>query len=115
MMDTSTKDHISILTALSEGIDPFTGEVLPNDHLLQNPQVIRSIFHAISALERNVKKRLKFSALEKAGEPWDKQEDEELIQQFDSSLTIQEIAILHRRSRGAITSRLKRLGKLLSI
>jgi hypothetical protein len=89
MENPSSTDAIALLSALAEGIDPFTGEVLPGDHLLQQPQVVRSLFHSINALKQQSSKAKKnSSAPEKAGTAWTKQEDEELIQQFDEKAPI---------------------------
>lgn len=114
MEDPSSTDAISLLTALAEGVDPFTGEVLPEDHLLQQPQIVRALFHSINALKQQSNKAKKSSSTpEKAGTAWAKQEDEDLVRQFDEKVSITEIAKLHARSRGAITSRLVRLGKIV--
>lgn len=45
---------LKILKPLAEGIDPFTGEILPSESLYQNPQVIRSLFVATTALEKQM-------------------------------------------------------------
>jgi hypothetical protein len=114
MKTPSSTDAISLLSALSEGVDPLTGEVLPEDHLLQQPQVVRALFHAINALkDQSIKANKKSSAPEMAGTAWAKQEDEDLIRQFDEKISIAEIAKLHGRTRGAVTSRLVRLGKIV--
>jgi hypothetical protein len=114
MENPSSTDAIALLTALAEGVDPFTGEVLPEDHLLQQPQIVRALFHSINALKQQPSKTKKISSTpEKAGTAWAKQEDEDLVRQFDEKVPITEIAKLHGRSRGAITSRLVRLGKIV--
>ena len=113
MTNLSSTEDTALLARLAEGIDPFTGEVLPNEHLLQHPQVVRALFHAIHALERQGKKTQRDSSLPaNAGSAWTKQEDEELIQDFDSKTSIPDIAQKHSRTKGAITSRLVRLGKI---
>ena len=114
MENPTSTDAISLLSALSDGVDPSTGEVLPEDHLLQQPKVVRALFHAINALrDQSSKAKKKSSAPEKAGTGWAKQEDEYLIRQFNEKVSIAEIAKLHGRTRGAITSRLVRLGKIV--
>src|SRR5207244_4374458 len=50
MTNNPSTEDIVLLSRLAEGIDPFTGEVLPNDHLLQHLQVVRALFHAIHAI-----------------------------------------------------------------
>lgn len=39
-----------IIEALATGIDPITGEVLPDDSPVNEPQVIRALFTAANAL-----------------------------------------------------------------
>lgn len=97
-----------LLSALADGIDPFTGELLPQNHVCNQPEIIRAfhkILHTLSpantkALPRN------------AGKPWTKAEEEKLLDEFDSGMTTSAIAKEHGRSRGAIESRLVELGEL---
>lgn len=50
--------------------------------------------------------------LTRQGEKWTTEEDKMLIESFDKGLGIPELIQLHKRNRGGITSRLKRLGKI---
>ena len=102
-------DDAALLSWLADGVDPFSGEVFPPDHVLQRPQIIRALFHAILAL-KPAKPATDLPAA--AGKPWSKEEDGRLEQEFDAAMPIKDIAALHNRSRGAITSRLVRLGKI---
>ena len=49
---------------------------------------------------------------ERAGSPWRDDEESRLLSEFDSGLSIAEIAENHKRTEGAIRSRLKKLGKI---
>lgn len=40
-----------ILAQLAEGVDPITGEVLPEQHVCNEPAVIRALYKAVSALD----------------------------------------------------------------
>lgn len=42
-----------ILAQLAEGVDPITGEVFPNQHVCNEPVVIRALYKAMSALEES--------------------------------------------------------------
>lgn len=33
-----------IVSALADGIDPFTGEILPRDHICNHPDMIRALY-----------------------------------------------------------------------
>ena len=46
------------------------------------------------------------------GKPWTEEEEEKLLSEFESELSISVIAELHERSCGSIKSRLVRLGIL---
>lgn len=39
---------IVILESLTKGVDPYTGEIFGNDHILNNPEVIRALFIILS-------------------------------------------------------------------
>jgi len=49
--ETESDSTIDVVMKLSQGIDPVTGEVLPEDSFMNNPKVIRALFKAVSALE----------------------------------------------------------------
>jgi len=46
----------------------------------------------------------------KNGEPWSESEEKELVEEFADGLSVQDIAARHVQTKGAITSRLARLG-----
>lgn len=111
MLNGTSTDDIVLLEKLAEGIDPFTGEVLPRGHLLQHPQVVRALFHAQHAIAQKGKKSQRNPSLHaNAGTAWSKAEDEDLVREFDAKISTQEIAKKHGRTKGAINSRLLRLG-----
>ena len=106
-------DDLSILERLADGVDPLTGEVLPKEHLLQHPEVVRALFHAIRAMDRQGERATsQKSSAPNAGTSWTKQEDAQLIERFENEITIREIARIHGRTEGAINSRLVQLGRL---
>lgn len=43
---------LKIIGALAAGIDPVAGEVVPHDHVLQQPDVIRALHEAFAAVQR---------------------------------------------------------------
>jgi hypothetical protein len=47
-----------------------------------------------------------------AGTPWSHEEDTRLGSEFDSGMTIAQIALQHGRTSGGITQRLVKLGKI---
>lgn len=100
------------LHALADGVDPHTGEVLPNDSAYQHPDTLRALYMAILELEKLRAKQNTEQLPGRAGMPWDKQEDSKLCRGFDSGKSIKRLSILHERTEGAIRSRLIKHGKI---
>ena len=112
MIDEST---LAVVRALARGIDPSTGEMLPSDHLCQQPATIRALVAALAELEgRSAGTRSPRNAMSgaKAGTAWDPADDEALAQAFDRGEPVGKLAQEFQRSRGAINARLVRLGKI---
>jgi hypothetical protein len=102
-----------MIRTLADGVDPTTGEVLERESTFQNPQIVRALFAAADALERRIKAENRTRYLpENAGSAWSQQEDEELSRHFDGGMGIADLAEKHKRTRGSISARLERLGKI---
>ena len=56
------------------------------------------------------KEKQKAKGAVKAYEPWTKEEDEKLLSEFSSHMKLYDIAKAHSRTRGAIKTRLIKLG-----
>ena len=92
-----------IVSLLAYGIDPTTGEVLPNDSPYNHPSVIRALFSVLGSV-RVPKKQIKQSTEEKqtqnvasgrpknAGLPWTEELKEEVAIMFTSGTSIDELA-----------------------
>lgn len=108
-----TEVALRIITALSDGVNPDTGEILSNESCFNNPKTIRALFLAKESLEKTLKINNRKAELpDNAGKPWKSEEDAELTSRFDSGMDINEMSQLHGRTRGSIASRLVRLGKI---
>lgn len=103
------KQAIEIVKTLADGIDPTTGEVFPADSPYQNADIVRALHKAAEALQISKRKR---SLPARSGKPWDKSESSSLIEQLDKGIEIVELARMHQRTRGAIKSQLKKLGRI---
>ena len=102
-----------IISSLANGIDPETGEVLPEHSAINSPQVIRALFIASKALDSAAKgEERKKNLPDNAGLPWSDEEDQGLLAEFDACTPLKEIALRHGRSQGAVSSRLVRLGRI---
>jgi len=104
---------ISIIKALSDGIDPYTGEQYPMDSPYQTSDTVRALMVAIAAIEKQQKSIVRQQNLPgSAGKPWSTEEDSRLLQAFDADTSINEISKLHGRTEGSIKSRLVKHGKI---
>ena len=110
-----SKKAIEIIKMLADGVDPTTGELFPPDSPYQNVDIVRALHTAEEALKRisKIDSRIK-NLPERAGKSWQTEESNLLAKRFDSGMPIDEIAKAHNRTKGAIASRLVRLGKIAS-
>jgi len=109
----SPNDALKIIECLANGADPETGELLHEQSPLNNPNVVRALFVACKALDAQAKRGERKQELpENAGRPWSDGEDRELLADFDAGVPNRDLAARHRRTQGAIASRLVRLGRI---
>lgn len=103
-----------IIEALADGTDPITGEILASESSFNNPQVIRALICATKALDVASRPAGRTSSKPaNAGTAWSPEEDARLCSAFDAgNVDFANLAALHGRTRTAIRSRLKRLGKI---
>jgi hypothetical protein len=94
-----------IISALADGIDPTTGELLPEDHLCNKAEIVRA-FHAI--LHRDDGK--KYIYYENAGKFWTEEDDKLLTELFTKGTKSRELQRRLLRSPGSIEARLFKLG-----
>lgn len=95
-----------LVSALADGIDPFTGEILPRDHICNHPDMIRALHLILGLLPENKKG----VSAPNAGKPWSQAEQDKLVGEFHSGMKLSEIAKQHGRSRGSIEAKLAHLG-----
>lgn len=97
-----------LLTILADGIDPLTGEVLPDDHVCNKGEIVR----ALNCLLAEGSAKRKKNRPNNAGKPWTKEMDAELCRLFDEGIKRKELCARFERSFGAIDARLTKLGKI---
>lgn len=111
---------VSTLDSLANGIDPTTGGLIPHD-LFHSAEVVRALFTAANLLRgadqaETVRAESSPAPLRpgpsSAGSRWTEQEDTLLCHAFAGGTPIGDIARQHARTRGAITSRLVKLGRI---
>ena len=106
---------LSIVSALANGVNPQTGEMFEVDSPYQAADVIRALYVAVRALEmsnRSKSRGLRPRMPGNAGKPWAEQEDLELLEKFDSGLSVAQLAQAHDRTLAGIQARLERHGRL---
>lgn len=109
-------EAVGILQFVADGVDPFTGEVFPEDSPYQRVGIVRALYVAINALGNapveSVKIKKERKLPENAGKSWTQEEDALLGERFDSGMTTKELMAEHGRTQWAIQSRLVKLGKI---
>ena len=98
-----------LLTILADGINPITGELLPEEDSCNQVEIVRALHSVIMELDNKNKTPTK-KYRENSGKPWTEEEEKQLLEEYRAGLKVKEIAKAHERSNGAITSRLEKLG-----
>jgi hypothetical protein len=102
-----------ILQSLVQGVDPFSGEELPEGTVLQQADVLRALLAGVAALEQGVARASRRATLPKnIGRSWSAEEQSTLIDAFQSGEGLADIAARHGRTLRAIEARLEKLGLL---
>lgn len=96
-----------IITALADGINPVTGEILPSECVCNNAEVVRAFYTVLRNIDPIVKKK---EVSENAGKPWTKEDDELLKKMFKEGARKKDLQEHFKRSPGSINARLARLG-----
>ena len=95
-----------IIEALAEGIDPTTGEVLPEDHVCNKGEVVRAFYSVLEALDEKRKKSMPANA----GKPWAKEDEQLLREMYANGSSKSEICRALKRTVTGVAARLVRLG-----
>jgi len=101
----------TILDLLADGIDPTTGEQLPEDHFLNHRDCVRALSLASNALGAAPKRARSYP--ENYGAPWLEVDDQVLSKMHSEGIDFGKMAAHLRRTRSGIKGRLNRLGLLV--
>jgi len=102
-----------VLRRLVEGIDPETGEELPNDTVLHRAEVIRVLLTSMEVVEEASQRASRRSQLPPSvSQRCSEDEQRHLTEAFQAGPTIEVLASNHGRTVNAIESRLESLGLL---
>ena len=100
------KLYINILQGLNNDVNIMTGEVvagLDEDLKMQFSAMTKFFDKKLKSIERLDK------YFPRQGEKWTKEEDDLLLSEYNNGKSISEICSIHKRSDGAIRSRLNKL------
>lgn len=104
---------VEVLNALIHGLDPLSGEPLPQDSVLHRAEVMRALLSAHSALQQASARAQRRAQLpQNVGQSWSEAEQAELVAAFKAGEVPTTLAAKHRRTLRAIEARLQRLGLL---
>ena len=107
-------EALRIVQSLADGQCPVSGKTFSPDSPYQQADVVRALIIAARALEREENRERRNRALpEQAGKPWGEEEDRLVCEEYDAGRSIADLARIHQRTRGAIQSRLEKLGKIV--
>ena len=90
-----------IISALAEGIDPTTGEVLPQDHVCNKGEVVRALYVALNTMEAKPKR----NQPENAGKPWTAEDERLLKELYESGVSNKEICKTLKRPVTRVAAR----------
>lgn len=99
--------------ALADGVDSYTGGAFSDRRPDQRADTVRALFVALEALSRSRRPRTPRVIdpnKPRAGGPWSPEEEQRLRDAYTAHKPVPEIATDHRRTPGAITARLVKLG-----
>src|SRR3954468_21974270 len=104
---------LAVVRSLANGVDPESGEVFAPESAYQRPQVVRALYEAATALERQERfDRRKAQLPVNTGKAWSEDEDRKLLAAFDAGRALQELAAAHERTMGSVRARLLKYGRI---
>ena len=96
-----------IISALAEGVDPTTGEVLPDNSVCNKGEIVRAFYAVLNHLDE---KKPKKSLPANAGMPWTKDDEDLLIGLYRSGTPKRDICKALQRTESGVAARLVHLG-----
>lgn len=101
-----------ILLALSRGLDPANGEVLPPESIVRRAEIVRALQEAARTLENPARRRADRTwhapLPPKTGTPWTKEEDAILRNGRTNGRSVEDLAADLGRTPNAVQIRLDR-------
>ena len=102
-----------ILLALSRGLDPKSGDILPAESVLRRAEIIRALQEAAQVIENPARRRADRTwhapLPPKTGTPWSKEEDAILRSGHQNGRSVEDLAADLGRTPNAVQTRLERV------
>ena len=96
-----------ILSALAEGVDPTTGEILPDNSVCNKGEIVRAFYSVLNHLdEKKPKKNLPANA----GKSWTNEDEDLLVSLYRSGTPKRDICKTLQRTESGVAARLVHLG-----
>jgi hypothetical protein len=96
-----------IIATLAEGVDPTTGEVLPDNSVCNKGEIIRAFYAILNHLDE---KKPKKNMPANTGKPWAKEDEDLLVSLYHSGTSKKDICNTLQRSETGVAARLVHLG-----
>lgn len=104
------QEAIATIRTLADGLHPTTREALDANEAVRQPQSVKALNRALSALlaQQDWEKRNPANG----GRAWSRAEDRQVCEEVGKGQDINDIAKAHNRTVPAIAARLVKLGKV---
>ena len=96
-----------IVSALAEGVDPTTGEVLPENSVCNKGEIVRAFYAILNHLDE---KQPKKNSPANAGKPWAKEDEDLLVSLYHAGTSKRDICKTLQRTESGVAARLVHLG-----
>ena len=100
-----------MISTLAEGIDPTTGELLPEANVINKVEIVQALYTVLNYLDE---KETKMNVPENAGKPWTKKDEKLLVDLYRSGAVKKGICNTLHRTETGIAARLVHLGVIES-
>ncbi len=104
------QEAIKFIRGLADGLNPETGQALPDDSVCRCAQAVKSLNRAVAALTAQQEREQNRPT--SAGKYWSRTEDAQVCEEVRKGMDFKEIAKTHNRTVPAIVARLVKLGKI---
>ena len=107
------EETLKIMRSLANGVDPSTDNKIEASSVCRQPNVVKALNRAISALVQEEKREQRKPT--NAFRSWTRAEDAQVCEELRNGKDFHEIAKSHNRTVASILARLVKLGKITAM